>query len=206
MKFSITITSIYTGIHLSNWKWQIQDGRWFQFLIYVINDVIMTSQLGLKILNDLANFSILSDTSMYFRFIATLREIWILPINSTIWRFNGIKLRHGVNQVMPRCEFDVRIMSGFEVIRRASDAPPPVPPSSRLHKAKKKRKNSPGLNRVKMQRPQTTTTDKNATAHNQYHVTVCHERLSQGRGAVLNTTKECFCKSTFISTLICAQL
>ena len=143
MKFSITITLIYTGIHLSNWKWQIQDGRWFQFLIYVINDVIMTSQLGLKILNDLANFSILSDTSMYFRFIATLREIWILPINSTIWRFNDIKLRHGVNQVMPRCEFDVRIMSGFEVIRRASDAPPPVPPSSRLHKAKKKKKTVP---------------------------------------------------------------
>ena len=58
MKFSITITSIYTGIHLSK-----SDGRWFQ--IYVINDVIMTSQLVLKIINDLANFLILSDTSIF---------------------------------------------------------------------------------------------------------------------------------------------
>ena len=92
-------------------------------------------------------------------------------------------------------------MGGFEVIRRASEAPspcPPVPSSSRLHKAKEK-KHNPGLNRARMRRPETTTTDKNATAHKQYHVTVCHERLSQGRGAVLNTTKECFCKSTFVS-------
>ena len=69
MKFSITITSIYTGIHLSKSKWRIQDGRWFQ--IYVINDVIMTSQLILKIINDLANFLILSDTSI-FKYIFAL--------------------------------------------------------------------------------------------------------------------------------------
>ena len=154
---------------------------------------------------------------MYFRFIATLREIWILPINSIIWRFNDIKLRHGVNQVMPRCwkwwvnysvwfgcSYHGRFWSHKEGLRSPSPCPP-VPPSSRLHKAKKK-KDSPGLNRAKMRRPQITTTDKNATAHKQYHVTVCPERLSQGRGAVLNTTKECFCKSTFVSTLICAQL
>ena len=75
-------------------------------------------------------------------------------------------------------------MGGFEVIRRASEAPspcPPVPPSSRLHKAKEKNYN-PGLNRARMRRPQTTTTDKNATAHNQYHVTVCHERFAPRTG------------------------
>ena len=43
------------------------DGRWFQFLLYVINDVIMTYQLALKIINDLdiINFLISSDTSIF---------------------------------------------------------------------------------------------------------------------------------------------
>ena len=67
MKFSITITSIYSEIHLSKSKWQMADGRWFQFLLYVINDVIMTYQLVLKIINDLdiINFLISSDTSIF---------------------------------------------------------------------------------------------------------------------------------------------
>ena len=122
---------------------------------------------------------------MYFRFIAILREIWILPINSTIWRFNDIKLRHGVNQVMPRCWkwwvnysvwfwclYHERFWSHKEGLRSPLPPSPPHPGC-----IKQKKKNSACLNRAKMRRPQTTTTDKNATAHNQYHVTVCHERF-----------------------------
>ena len=37
-------------------KWRIQDGRWFQFLIYIIDNVIMISPLVLKIMNVSANF------------------------------------------------------------------------------------------------------------------------------------------------------
>ena len=48
-------------------------------------------------------------------------------------------------------------MSGFEVIE---EGPPPSP---RMQEAN----NSPGLNRVKMRRLKTTTTDKNATARDQ---------------------------------------
>ena len=82
---------------------------------------------------------------------------------------------------MPRCDFDARIMSGFEIIRRVSEAPssPSLPHAGCI---KQKKKNSPGLSRAKMRRPQTTTTDKNATAHNQYHVTVCHERFAPRTG------------------------
>ena len=35
-------------------------------------------------------------------FMPTLREIWILPINSTTWRHNDDILCHCVNKVMPR--------------------------------------------------------------------------------------------------------
>ena len=83
---------------------------------------------------------------------------------------------------MPRCDFDARIMSGFEIIRRVSEAlsPPSLPHSGCI---KQKKKNSSGLSRAKMRRPQTTTTDKNATAHNQYHVTVCHEWFAPRTGS-----------------------
>ena len=37
-----------------------------------------------------------------FRFMSTLREIWILQINLTIWRQNDVILPHWFNQVMPR--------------------------------------------------------------------------------------------------------
>ena len=47
----------------------------------VINDIIMTSMLLLKIIFVLTNFLILSDT------LPALREIWILTnYYSTIWR------------------------------------------------------------------------------------------------------------------------
>ena len=56
----------------------------------IINDVIMTPLLLLKIINVLANFMI-CQTACYFgifHFMATLRgkidEVWFLPINSTI--------------------------------------------------------------------------------------------------------------------------
>ena len=65
-------------------------------------------------------------------------------------------------------------MSGFEVIE---EGPPPSP---RLQEAN----NSSGLNRVKMRRLETTTTDKNATARDQ-----CQ---SQGRWAMPNSTKGVF--------------
>ena len=76
------------------------------------------------------------------------------------------------------CSYHERFWNHKEGLRSPL---PPVPPSSRLHKAKKK-KNSPGLSRAMMRRPQTTTTDKNATAHNQYHVTVCHEWFAPRTG------------------------
>ena len=75
------------------------------------------------------------------------------------------------------CSYHERFWNHKEGLRSPL---PPVPPSSRLHKAKKK--NSPGLSRAMMRRPQTTTTDKNATAHNQYHVTVCHEWFAPRTG------------------------
>ena len=50
----------------------------------------------------ISNLLILPDTLL---FVATLRgkldEIWVLPINSFIWRYNDVKLRHCVDQVMP---------------------------------------------------------------------------------------------------------
>ena len=52
-------------VTLSESKWRIQDGRWFQFPIYVINDVIMPSLLVLKIINVFANFLISSDPSVF---------------------------------------------------------------------------------------------------------------------------------------------
>ena len=152
---------------------------------------------------------------MYFRFIAILREIWILPINSTIWRFNDIKLRHGVNQVMPRCWkwwvnysvwfwclYHERFWSHKEGLRSPL---PPSPPHPGCIKQKKKKTVLVWIGlrcddhrlrrRIKMLLHIISTTWLFVT-----------KDLSQGRGAVLNTTKDCFCKSTFVSTLICAQL
>ena len=37
----------------------------------------------------------------FFRLMSTLRETWILPINSTIWRHDDVILRLCVNQVIP---------------------------------------------------------------------------------------------------------
>ena len=54
----------------------------------VINDVIMTSVLLLKIINVLVNFLISSDTLLAFigsfRFEEKTEGIWIPPINSAI--------------------------------------------------------------------------------------------------------------------------
>ena len=45
-----------------------------------------------------------------FRFMSTLSEIWVLPINLTIWRHNDARLRHCVNQVMPEVGNDEYII------------------------------------------------------------------------------------------------
>ena len=90
-----------SGVDCSS-KWPIQDGRGFQFLIYVIKNVIMTSLLFWKVLNVLANFLILWDTLIYHDFFA----LWLLWKESgycqSIQQY-GVKLRHYVNQIMPRC-------------------------------------------------------------------------------------------------------
>ena len=99
---------------------------------------------------------------------------------------------------MPRCDFDARIMSGFEIIRRVSEAPSsPSLPHPGCIKQKKKKKNVPvwvGLRcddhrlrrRIKMLPHIISTTWLFVT-----------KDLPQGRGAVLNATKEFFCKSYF---------
>ena len=67
-----------SGVDCSS-KWRIQDGGWFQFLIYVIKNVIMTSLLFLKVINVLATFLILWDTLIYYNFFA----LWLL------WKESG---------------------------------------------------------------------------------------------------------------------
>ena len=42
--------------------------------------------------------------------MSTLSEIWVLPINLTIWRHNDARLRHCVNQVMPEVGNDEYII------------------------------------------------------------------------------------------------
>lgn len=54
-----------------------------------INHVIKTSLLLWKIIYMLANLRHLT-IKEFFRFLATLRKIWILPINSLIWRHNDV--------------------------------------------------------------------------------------------------------------------
>ena len=69
-------------------QFKMMDSRWqmLPVLYLVINDIIMTLLLLFKIIFVLANFLKLSKTLRfkYFRFISSLREIWILPINSAI--------------------------------------------------------------------------------------------------------------------------
>lgn len=50
--------------------------------------------------------------------MCTLREIWILPINWTIWRPNDVKMypEVGYDQYFLLCNFHGRSMSGFKVI------------------------------------------------------------------------------------------
>ena len=57
--------------------------------------------------------------------MAFLRDIWSLPINSTKWRHNDVKLRHCGDQIMLGCwnddyiilwNFGGHVMSGFKVI------------------------------------------------------------------------------------------
>lgn len=73
----------------------------------VINDVIMTSLLLLKIINVLVNFLISPDTLLVFigsfRFEGEIEVTWIPPINSAIGRHYDLTLHHCVNQVIPRC-------------------------------------------------------------------------------------------------------
>ena len=60
--------------------------------------------LLLKIIFVLASFLILSDTLFikYFSLYGNSEGNLILPIKSVIWRHNDVRLRHCVNQVMPR--------------------------------------------------------------------------------------------------------
>ena len=65
-------------------KWRIQDGRWFQFLIYIIDNVIMISPLVLKIMNVSANF--LRHLSFYSKEPKSVTAFWFIHILS--YRFN----------------------------------------------------------------------------------------------------------------------
>ena len=97
---------------------------------------------------------------------------------------------------MPRCDFDARIKSGFEIIRRVSEAPsPPSLPHPGCIKQKKKtvpvwvglRCDDHRLRRrIKMLPHIISTTWLFVT-----------NDLPQGRGAVLNATKECFLQVYF---------
>ena len=64
----------------------------------------MTSLVVLKILYVLAIFLILSDTLLfkYFSIYVYFGGGLDFAKNSPIWRHNNIRLRHCVNQVMPR--------------------------------------------------------------------------------------------------------
>ena len=50
-----------------------------------------------------ANFLILSVTLLFISIFLFMRETWILPINFKLLPHNDAKVRHGVNQGMPRC-------------------------------------------------------------------------------------------------------
>ena len=54
--------------------------------------------------------------------MSTLRETWILPINSTIWRRRSIKLfpEIGHDEYIILCNFGGRSISGFKVIEEDS--------------------------------------------------------------------------------------
>ena len=118
-RFTVCTSFQQNGIHLNSSRWQI---LLVSFL--VITDVIMTSLLLLKIIYVLANFRWLYQTLLfyYFSFYVYFEEIWILPINSTMWRHNDVILRHCVNQVMfwkwwvhYWCNLSGHRMSGCEV-------------------------------------------------------------------------------------------
>ena len=72
----------------------------FQVRFLAINDVILTSLLLLETIYVLANF-LTPYHLRFFRLMSTLRETWILPINSTIWRHDDVILRLCVSQVIP---------------------------------------------------------------------------------------------------------
>ena len=71
--------------------------------LFINNDVIMTSLLLLKIIYCSPTSVILSETLLFAYLMPTLREIWMLSVNLTIWRSNDVILRHCVNQVRVRC-------------------------------------------------------------------------------------------------------
>ena len=95
-------------IKLNTFNWlKMLDPRWWMVSVpsLITNDFVMTSLLLLKII-------VLVNTSWFycrhlfltlFRFMATLRGILILPLNSAIWRQNDVKLRYCVNQVNYFC-------------------------------------------------------------------------------------------------------
>lgn len=82
------------------------DSKWWMVSVpLIINDFIVTSLLLLKFIV-LANSLILLQTPYCltsFGFMATLRGILILPLNSAIWRHNDVKIRYCVNQVNYLC-------------------------------------------------------------------------------------------------------
>ena len=108
----------------------------------MINDVIMTLLLLLKVINLLPNLLILLDTLLFKYFLFWGEKIdgsWILQINSTIWRDNDIKLPHCVNQVSLYVgNDDYILLRFFEVIEGVSEAPPG-----------RRRQKNPSLHRVK---------------------------------------------------------
>ena len=78
----------------------IKNSGCFQVRFLAINDVILTSLLLLETIYVLANF-LTPYHLRFFRLMSILRETWILPINSTIWRHDDVILRLCVNQVIP---------------------------------------------------------------------------------------------------------
>ena len=83
------------------------DPRWWMVSVpsLITNDFVMTSLLLLKIIV-LVNSPWFYCRHLFltlFRFMATLRGILILPLNSAIWRQNDVKLRYCVNQVNYLC-------------------------------------------------------------------------------------------------------
>ena len=122
------------------------DPKWWMVSVpLIINDFIVTSLLLLKFIV-LANSLILLQTPYFltlFGFMATLRGILILPLNSAIWRHNDVKIRYCVNQVNYLCLDDGNdeciILCKFCWPYHVIEAGPPKPLSFGRWKQKKAR-------------------------------------------------------------------